>query len=128
MSTVRDLAAVLTLTAVLCMTPGMAVLATAGQAGVASCCKPASPCGIGLTAADCCRTDQAPRAETPAAAGTVVTSKKQLQATGQAAAEQLAGGALTDPPGQLVGAIIVRQAAARHPSLPLFLKHAALLI
>jgi hypothetical protein len=128
MSTLRSLSALLTLTAVLLMTPGMAVLSTAGQAGAPSCCKPASPCGTGLMAADCCRTDQAPQAEAPVAAGTVITSKKQLKATGQAAADQIVGGTPTGPPGQLISEIIVRQAAVRQLSLPLFLKHAALLI
>jgi len=127
MSVFRSIAIVLTMGAVLCMAPGISALLTAGQSKAPSCCKPTSPCGTGLMAADCCRADQAPQADAPSLAPVTMT-KKQLQATSHSATAQFAGERPDAAPTRTAAERIDLQAAARAPSTPLFLTHATLLI
>jgi hypothetical protein len=123
----RAILALLTMAAILCMAPGISVLATAGQTEAPSCCKPTSPCGAGLMAADCCRVDRAPQAEAPAVAP-IAMNKKQLQVATQPPPAQIAGEWLAAASARKFGERIDCQAGARAPSTPLFLTHAALLI
>jgi hypothetical protein len=78
-------------------------------------------------AADCCRADRAPQAETAAVAPAAM-SKKELKKAAQPVTAHLADETLALSPShgsRLFGAC---QADARAPSTPLFLTHAALLI
>ena len=127
MSVFRSISIMATIAALLCMAPGISVLATAGQSDTPSCCKPTSPCGTGLMAADCCRADRAPLAEAPAVGPAAVT-KKELKVAAQSTTAHFAGEGPAAAPTGKAEATVDCQAEARAPSTPLFLTHAALLI
>jgi len=127
MSVLRPVAILLTMAAVLCMTPGISALAAADRPSAQSCCKPTSACGTGLMAADCCRADQAPQADAPSLTPVTMT-KKQLQAASQPAGAQFAGEGIAGASGLAAPERIDAQATARAPSTPLFLTYATLLI
>jgi len=78
-------------------------------------------------AADCCRADRAPQAATPAV-GPVTITKKELKIAAQTQSEGLFLETAAATPAHPLGEILVRRSGAREPSIPLFLKNAALLI